>query len=64
MEKACFQHDMSYEDLKDLARRITFDKVLHDKVFDVAANPKYDGYQEGISFMKSSQVVVLSKTNN
>ena len=55
---------MSYEDLKDLARRITFDKVLHDKVFDVAANPKYDGYQEGISFMKSSQVVVLSKTNN
>ena len=25
--KACFQHDIAHEDLKDLARRATFDKV-------------------------------------
>ena len=48
MDKACIQHDISYEDLKDLARRITSPKVLHDKMFDVAANPKYDWYQQGI----------------
>ena len=48
MDKACIQHDISYEDLKDLARRITSAKVLHDKVLDVPANPKNDGYQQGI----------------
>ena len=48
MDKACIQHDISYEDLKDLARRITSAKVLHDEVLDVPANPKYDGYQQGI----------------
>ena len=48
LDNACIQHDISYEDLKDLARRITSAKVLHDKVLDVPANPKYDGYQQEI----------------
>ena len=41
--KACFQHDMAHEDLKNLARRTAFDKVLRDRAFNIAKNPKYDG---------------------
>ena len=42
--KACFQHDMAYGDFKDLKRRTASDKALRDKAFNVAKNPKYDGY--------------------
>ena len=35
---------MAYGDFKDLNRRAAADKVLRDKVFDFAKNPKYDGY--------------------
>ena len=45
LDKACFQHDMSYGDSKDLAKRTASDKVLRDKAFNIASNPKYDGYQ-------------------
>ena len=44
LDKVCFQHDMAYGDFKDLNRRTAADKVLRDKVFDFAKNPKYDGY--------------------
>ena len=36
LDKACFQHNMAYGDLKDLARRTTSDKVLKDKAFNNA----------------------------
>ena len=39
------------ENLKDLKRRTFSDKILRDKAFDVAKNPKYDGYQRGIASM-------------
>ena len=42
LDKACFQHDMAYGDFKDLARRTASDKVLRDKVFNIAKNPRYD----------------------
>ena len=42
LDKACFQHDMAYGKYKDLKRRT--DKVLKDKAFAIANNPKYDGY--------------------
>ena len=29
--------------------RRTSDKVLHDKTFNLAKNPKYDGYQRGLA---------------
>ena len=48
-DKPCFQHDMAYGDFKDLARRTASDKVLRDKAFDIAKNPKYDGYQRGLA---------------
>ena len=27
----CFQHDLAYEDFKDLAIATAFDKILHNK---------------------------------
>ena len=44
LDKACFQHDMTYGDLKRLKRRTQSDKHLKDKVFAIASNPRYDGY--------------------
>ena len=35
LDKVCFQHDMAYGDFKDLTRRIAFDKILHDKAFNI-----------------------------
>ena len=49
LDKACFQHDMAYGDLKDLKRRIAADNVLRDKAFNIAKNPKYDGYQRELA---------------
>ena len=51
LEKACFQQDMTYGDFKDLSKGTASDKVLRDKVFNVANNPKYDGYQRGLASM-------------
>ena len=42
---------MAYGDFIDLNRRTSADKVLHDKTFDIAKNPKYDGYQRGLASM-------------
>ena len=47
----CFQHDMAYGDFKELARRTTSDKVLRDKGFNIAKNPKYDGFQKRLASM-------------
>ena len=41
---------MAYGDFKDLAKRTASDKVLRDKAFNIAKNPKYDGYQRGLVF--------------
>ena len=40
---------MAYGDFKDLARRTASDKVLRDKAFNIAKNPKYDGYQRELA---------------
>ena len=49
LDKAFYQHDMAYGDFKDLARR-TASENLRDKAFDIAKNPKYDGYQRGLAY--------------
>ena len=52
------------EILKDLTRRAS-DKMLPDKAFNIAKNPKYDGYQRYLASMvvlfwiKKLLVVVL-----
>ena len=51
LDEACFQHDMTYGDFKDLNRRTTANKVLCDKAFNIAKNPKDDGYQLGLASM-------------
>ena len=49
LDKACFQHDMAYGKSKDLVKRTQSDKVLKDKTFKIASDPKYDGYQKGLA---------------
>ena len=51
MDKACFQHDMAYEDFKDLPNRTAADKILTEKAFKIENNQKYDGYQRGLASM-------------
>ena len=49
LDKACFQHDIAYGDFKDLAKRTASNKVLRNTAFNIAKNPKYDGYQGGLA---------------
>ena len=42
---------MAYEDFQDLTRRTASDKILRDKAFNIAENPKYDRYQRGLASM-------------
>ena len=49
LDKACFEHDMAYGKSKDLIKRTQSDKVLRDKAFKIASDPKYDGYQRGLA---------------
>ena len=51
LDKACFQHDIPYGKSKDLAKRTQSDKVLKDKAFKIASDPKYDDYQRGLASM-------------
>ena len=70
LDKACFQHDSTYADHKDLINRTESDKVLRDKAYDIASNPKYGGYQRGLSSMvykffdKKSMVSSFKKLKN
>ena len=49
LDKTCFEHDMAYGKTKDLVKRTQSDKVLIDKAFKTASNPKYDVYQRGLA---------------
>ena len=49
LDRACFQHDMAYGKSKDLAKRTQSDKVLTDKAFKIASDPKYDGHERGLA---------------
>ena len=48
---------MAYGDFKDLKRRTASDKVLRNKAFNIAKNPKYDGYQRGLLSMVKSLLI-------
>ena len=70
LDKACFQHDTAYGDFKDIKRRMASDKILRDKAFNIAKNPKYDRYQRGLAFMvykffdkKSEGSGIINKEN-
>ena len=69
LDKACFQHDMTCEDFKDLAKRAAAD-ILRNKVFNMAEDPKNDGYQRGLApmvhtfFDKKTKDSVVTKLAN
>ena len=42
---------MNHEDFKDLTKTTASDKILLDKPFYIAKNPKNDGYQRGLFSM-------------
>ena len=56
---------MAYGDFKDLTRRRASNRILRDKAFNIAKNPKYDVYQRGLasivygSLIKKLLVLVL-----
>ena len=61
---------MGYGKSEDLAKRTQSEKVLKDKALKIASNPKYDGYQRGLTSMiykffdkKSSGSGIASETN-
>ena len=71
LDEACFQHDMAYGDFKDIKRRTASDRILRDKAFIIAKNPKYDEYQRGLASMvykffdkKSAGSGVVNNNNN
>ena len=55
---------MVYGDFKDLAKRTAADKVLRDKVFNIAKDLKHNGYERSLAAMvykffdKKLQIVV------
>ena len=51
LDKACFTHDAAYSDSKDLTKRTAADKILKNRAFNIAKDPKYDGYQRGLASM-------------
>ena len=51
LDKTCFTHDAAYSDIKDLTKRTVADKIFKNTEFDIAKDPKYDGYQRGLASM-------------
>ena len=51
LDKACFQDDMAYGKSKDLIKGTQSEKVLTDKAFKIASDPKYNGYRRGLASM-------------
>ena len=51
LDNACFVHDAAFSDSKDLTKRTIADKNLKNRAFDIAKDPKYDGYQRGLASM-------------
>ena len=49
--KACFAHDAAYSDSKDLIKRTVADKIFKNRAFNIAKDPKHDGYQRGLASM-------------
>ena len=51
LDKPCFHHDIACGKLKELIKGTQSDKNLRDKVFKIASDPKYDGYQRELASM-------------
>ena len=49
LDKACFKHDVAYTKYKDVENRLISDQKLRNSAYDIASNPKYDGYRRGLA---------------
>ena len=67
LDKALFKQDAAYAKYKDVENRLVSDQKLRNSAYDIASNPKYDGYQRGLASMVykffDSKVVLLGKKN-
>ena len=63
---------MAYRKSKDLVKSTQSDKVLKDKAFKIASDPKHDGYQKGLtsvvykffeSLNESSRTGIINEPN-
>ena len=45
LDKACFTHNATYSDSKDLANRTTSDRNLKERPYEIAINRNYDENQ-------------------
>ena len=65
LDKACFKHDAACSKYKDVENRLISDQKLRNSAYDIASNPKYDGYQRGLPCMEykffDSKVAPLDK---
>ena len=65
LDRACFKHDAAYTKYKDVENRLRSDQKLKNSAYDIASNPKYDGYQRGLASMVykyfDSKVAPLNK---
>ena len=48
---------MAYGKFKDFTKRTQTDKVLRDKAFKIASNPRYDGYQRRLASADTSFLI-------
>ena len=62
---------MAHGDFKDLTKRTAAVRILKDKAFNIAKDPKYDRYERGLASMvykcfdkktKDSGVIVTNNT--
>ena len=44
LDKSCFANDTAYYDSKDLAKSTFSVNNLKDRAYEIAINPKYEGY--------------------
>ena len=51
LDKACFQHDMAFNKIKNLEKRTQSDIVLKNKALKIASNLKYNGYERRLASM-------------
>ena len=48
LDKTCFAHVAAYDNDKHLFLRAVSNRFLKDRFYEVAINPKYDGYKRGL----------------
>ena len=75
LDKACFQHGMTYGDFKDLTKRTAADKILRDKAFKIASElhkpiikkfnkrKVYSSFKDNIWGVDLADMQLLSKFN-